>query len=365
MKITPIHHIPLEAGVQEPLHRRIRGGGREDRLHPRAVARFQSITPTPHDPVAEAEWLEGGIREQTEKTFDNIKTISRCGRRRLEQRRQAQHLHDRRRRTGHPERGLGAPLRSGEPAAANPDRGHRPRPPQDADRDRGGLRDSRELTRILPPVRASRARRWRKERGEREPGRTDVHDGRSSADTACVAADGARSAAAHGHRRRTGAVPRETGTTDDRQGHHETAALRPGFVISTGTPGGAAWGADEALGARKTTRDDVVPAPGYAEASSRSISSSNTTTWLFRTLRYTTVPAENALSPGPTTRTSHPLTLQNRTLWFPMSSMCSSVTGSPLSSIARFSGLTPQGNTPATVVSRKPDRATATPSQSR
>jgi len=39
--------------------------------------------------------------------------------------------------------------------------------------------------------------------------------------------------------------------------------LRPGFVISTGTPGGTAWGTDEALGARKTTRDDVVPAPGY------------------------------------------------------------------------------------------------------
>ena len=39
--------------------------------------------------------------------------------------------------------------------------------------------------------------------------------------------------------------------------------LRPGFVISTGTPGGTAWGTDEELGARKTTRDDVVPAPGY------------------------------------------------------------------------------------------------------
>lgn len=39
--------------------------------------------------------------------------------------------------------------------------------------------------------------------------------------------------------------------------------LQPGFVISTGTPGGTAWGTDEELGARKTTRDDVVPAPGY------------------------------------------------------------------------------------------------------
>ncbi len=39
--------------------------------------------------------------------------------------------------------------------------------------------------------------------------------------------------------------------------------LQPGFVISTGTPGGTAWGTDPELGARKTTRDDVVPAPGY------------------------------------------------------------------------------------------------------
>lgn len=41
--------------------------------------------------------------------------------------------------------------------------------------------------------------------------------------------------------------------------------LRPGFVISTGTPGGTAWGTDEELGARKTTRDDVAPAPGYLQ----------------------------------------------------------------------------------------------------
>ena len=41
--------------------------------------------------------------------------------------------------------------------------------------------------------------------------------------------------------------------------------LQPGFVISTGTPGGTAWGTDAELGARKTTRDDVVPAPGYLQ----------------------------------------------------------------------------------------------------
>ncbi len=39
--------------------------------------------------------------------------------------------------------------------------------------------------------------------------------------------------------------------------------LQPGFVISTGTPGGTAWGTDPELGARKQTRDDIVPAPRY------------------------------------------------------------------------------------------------------
>jgi len=41
--------------------------------------------------------------------------------------------------------------------------------------------------------------------------------------------------------------------------------LQPGFVISTGTPGGTAWGTDAELGARPLTRDDVAPAPGYLQ----------------------------------------------------------------------------------------------------
>ena len=45
--------------------------------------------------------------------------------------------------------------------------------------------------------------------------------------------------------------------------------LQPGFVISTGTPGGTAWGTDAELGARPATRDDVVLAPGYLQPGDR------------------------------------------------------------------------------------------------
>jgi len=39
--------------------------------------------------------------------------------------------------------------------------------------------------------------------------------------------------------------------------------LQPGWVISTGTPGGTAWGSDPELGGRDTGRDDVARASGY------------------------------------------------------------------------------------------------------
>lgn len=39
--------------------------------------------------------------------------------------------------------------------------------------------------------------------------------------------------------------------------------LRPGVVISTGTPGGTAWGTDPELGGRKPMRRDVVAPGGY------------------------------------------------------------------------------------------------------
>lgn len=39
--------------------------------------------------------------------------------------------------------------------------------------------------------------------------------------------------------------------------------LQPGVVISTGTPGGTAWGSDAELGGRKPMRKDVATAGGY------------------------------------------------------------------------------------------------------
>lgn len=39
--------------------------------------------------------------------------------------------------------------------------------------------------------------------------------------------------------------------------------LRPGVVISTGTPGGTAWGTDPELGGRKPMRKDIVAPKGY------------------------------------------------------------------------------------------------------
>jgi 2-keto-4-pentenoate hydratase/2-oxohepta-3-ene-1,7-dioic acid hydratase in catechol pathway len=42
--------------------------------------------------------------------------------------------------------------------------------------------------------------------------------------------------------------------------------LRPGVVISTGTPGGTAWGTDAELGGKKPMRKDVVAPKGYLQA---------------------------------------------------------------------------------------------------
>ena len=42
--------------------------------------------------------------------------------------------------------------------------------------------------------------------------------------------------------------------------------LQPGVVISTGTPGGTAWGTDPELGGKKPMRRDVVAPKGYLQA---------------------------------------------------------------------------------------------------
>ena len=74
MTITPIHHIPLKPEYKSPFSAAFA-------VEDARVIFFSGCGPIPiyhshpHDPVVEAEWLEGGVREQTEKTFANVKTI--------------------------------------------------------------------------------------------------------------------------------------------------------------------------------------------------------------------------------------------------------------------------------------------------
>ena len=74
MTITPIHHIPLKAEYQSPFSAAFA-------VENARLLLFSGCGPIPiyhthpHDPVAEAEWLAGDIREQTEKTFANIGII--------------------------------------------------------------------------------------------------------------------------------------------------------------------------------------------------------------------------------------------------------------------------------------------------
>lgn len=74
MTITPIHHIPLKPEYKSPFSAAFA-------VEDAKVIFFAGCGPIPiyhshpHDPVAEEEWLAGGIREQTEKTFANIKII--------------------------------------------------------------------------------------------------------------------------------------------------------------------------------------------------------------------------------------------------------------------------------------------------
>ncbi len=74
MSITPIHHIPLKPEHKSPFSAAFS-------VENAKLLLFSGCGPIPiyhthpHDPVAEAEWLAGGMREQTEKTFANIGTI--------------------------------------------------------------------------------------------------------------------------------------------------------------------------------------------------------------------------------------------------------------------------------------------------
>ena len=74
MPITPIHHVPLRPEYRSPFSAAFA-------VEDARLLMFSGCGPIPiyhahpHDPVAEAEWLAGGIREQTEKTFANIGAI--------------------------------------------------------------------------------------------------------------------------------------------------------------------------------------------------------------------------------------------------------------------------------------------------
>ncbi len=74
MKITPVHHIPLKPEYRSPFSAAFA-------VEDAKIVMFSGCGPIPiyhthpHDPVAEAEWLSGTIREQTEKTFANMKLI--------------------------------------------------------------------------------------------------------------------------------------------------------------------------------------------------------------------------------------------------------------------------------------------------
>ena len=74
MTIMPIHHIPLKPEHKSPFSAAFA-------VENSKILLFSGCGPIPiyhthpHDPVAEAEWLEGDMREQTEKTLANIGTI--------------------------------------------------------------------------------------------------------------------------------------------------------------------------------------------------------------------------------------------------------------------------------------------------
>ena len=74
MSITPIHHIPLKPEHKSPFTAAFS-------VENAKLLLLSGCGPipiyhiNPHDPVAEAEWLAGDMREQTEKTFANISTI--------------------------------------------------------------------------------------------------------------------------------------------------------------------------------------------------------------------------------------------------------------------------------------------------
>ena len=74
MKITPIHHEPMRPEFKSPFTAAFAA---EDArlLFLSGCCTIPIYHKHPHDPVEEAQWLEGDMREQTERTFAHMKQI--------------------------------------------------------------------------------------------------------------------------------------------------------------------------------------------------------------------------------------------------------------------------------------------------
>jgi 2-iminobutanoate/2-iminopropanoate deaminase len=74
MKIIPIHHTPMRPEFQSPFSAAFA-------VEDARLVFFSGCGPVPiyhkhpHDPVEEAQWLGGDIRDQIERTFANIEAI--------------------------------------------------------------------------------------------------------------------------------------------------------------------------------------------------------------------------------------------------------------------------------------------------
>ena len=74
MKITPVHHVPMEPEYKSPYSAAYT-------VEDAALVFFSGCCTVPvyhkhpHDPAEEAEWLKGDMREQTERTFMHIGQI--------------------------------------------------------------------------------------------------------------------------------------------------------------------------------------------------------------------------------------------------------------------------------------------------
>ncbi len=78
MHITPIHHEPMKPEFKSPFSA---GYACEDArlLFFSGCCTVPIYHKHPHDPEEEKVWLQGDIREQTERTFEHMRLILRAG----------------------------------------------------------------------------------------------------------------------------------------------------------------------------------------------------------------------------------------------------------------------------------------------